>query len=108
MNAHGNETELARHARAIAVWEDDGGAHGQSAMDHHYGRRVEADRSWSVYHVFTGAPADIEGHSMTGLSRSEATDGMLSLNRHSEGRRLERSGLIARATRALETGDVRP
>ena len=32
-----------------------------------YGRRVEGDRSWTVYHVFTGAPANIGGITMTVL-----------------------------------------
>lgn len=48
---------------------------------HHYGRRVEPDRTWTVYHVFNGAPARAEGKVMKGLSRSEATMGMVSLNR---------------------------
>ncbi len=47
-----------------------------------YGRRVEGDRSWTVYHVFTGVPANIGGITMTGLTRSKATDKMLALNRH--------------------------
>lgn len=51
-------------------------------QDHQYGRRVEADRSWTVYHVFTGVPADCGGGgAMTGLSRTDATDRMLRLNR---------------------------
>lgn len=45
-----------------------------------YGRRVEMDRSWTVYHVFTGLPADAGGGVMTGLSRADATDKMMSLN----------------------------
>lgn len=50
-------------------------------QDHQYGRRVEADRSWTEYHVFTGVPADCGGGAMTGLSRAVATDRMLWLNR---------------------------
>ncbi len=46
-----------------------------------YGRRVEGDRSWTVYHVFTGVPANIGGITMTGLTRSKATNNMLALNR---------------------------
>lgn len=56
-----------------------------------YGRRVETDRSWTVYHVFTGIPADASCGVMTGLSRVEATNRMMSLNRHSEVRRRPRS-----------------
>jgi len=51
-------------------------------QDHHYGRRVEADRTWTVYHVFTGVPADAGCGAMTGLSRADATDRMVSLNRY--------------------------
>lgn len=46
-----------------------------------YGRRIEADRSWTIYHVFTGVPARIDSEVMVGLSRSDATRGMLHLNR---------------------------
>lgn len=49
-----------------------------------YGRRVEMDRSWTVYHVFTGVPADAGCGAMTGLSRADATDRMMSLNRRSD------------------------
>lgn len=52
--------------------------------DHQYGRRVERDGSWSIYHVFTGAPAEIRGVPTTGLTRGCATEGMLSLNRRNE------------------------
>jgi hypothetical protein len=90
MNAYTDEVEIRRHALAIAVWENEGGARQQDSMDHQYGRRVERDGSWSIYHVFTGVPAKIHDHSMIGLSRSLATAGMLSLNRRNEGRRHKR------------------
>jgi hypothetical protein len=107
MNAHRKETEIRRHDLAIAVWENEGGSQGQSSTDHHFGRRVETDRSWSIYHVFTGVPADIDGHAMTGLSRSDATEGMLSLNRRNEGRRRERNSLTAHGPSALENDACR-
>jgi hypothetical protein len=91
MHAHSNEAEIKRHVLAIGIWENEGGAPGRASMDCHYGRRVEADGSWSIYHVFTGAPADIGGHSMTRLSRSVATEGMISLNLRNEGWRRERN-----------------
>jgi hypothetical protein len=90
MNARTDETEFERHALAVAVWENEGGAPGQDSMDHQYGRRVEWDGSWSVYHVFTGVPAEIQGRRMTGMSRTNATQDMLALNRHNEGRRHKR------------------
>ncbi len=51
-----------------------------------YGRRIEMDRSWTVYNVFSGVPADIGQGLMTGLSRADATDKMMSLNRRSVSR----------------------
>lgn len=38
------------------------------------------DRSWTVYNVFTGVPADAGCGATTGLSRVDATDRMTSLN----------------------------
>ena len=49
-----------------------------------YGRRVEVDRSWTVYHVFTGIPADAGCGATTGLSRAAATDRMMFLNRRTD------------------------
>jgi hypothetical protein len=90
VNSHSNETELARRTYAIRVWEDDGGAPSPDTPDDHFGRRVEVDRSWTVYHVFTGVPARVDGTAMTDLSRSAATDCMLSLNLRNVERRKER------------------
>lgn len=72
------------------------GPRGPGADHHHYGRRVEADGTWSIYHVFTGEPAAIGGHSMIGLSRSRATDGMLSLDHCSKARQRNRNGALQR------------
>jgi hypothetical protein len=87
---HLKETERKRIATAISVWENEGGAPGQDSMHHHYGRRIEADRSWTIYHVFTGVPARFGGAAMTGLSRIDATSGMLRLNMRNAERRRER------------------
>ena len=51
-----------------------------AGVDSQYGRRVEMDRSWTIYHVFTGVPALVCGQSMTGLNRADATYAMLRLN----------------------------
>lgn len=91
-----DETERERHHRAIDIWDNEGGASVRAPGDEQYGRRVEADRSWTIYHVFTGIPASREGLEMTGLSRSVATDGMLKLNRRNEvGRRARSSPMMA-------------
>jgi hypothetical protein len=81
---------------AIGVWENEGGASGTDSANHQYGRRVEMDRSWTVYNVFSGAPANTSGNSMTGLSQSDATDGMLSLNLRSERRQRARDKPLTR------------
>ncbi|MCX8996232.1 hypothetical protein NOF55_16570 [Rhizobiaceae bacterium BDR2-2] len=90
MNILRTEIDSPRRAFALGVWENEGGALPSATMDHQYGRRVEGDRSWTIYHVFTGVPARIDGEAMTGLSRADATCGMLSLNLRSLARRKER------------------
>lgn len=95
MNTPIRETERKRIAAAISVWENEGGAPGHDSMHHHYGRRIEADRSWTIYHVFTGVPARFGGEAMTGLSRRDATNGMLRLNLRNVERRRERIELAS-------------
>ena len=90
MNADSDEAEFDRRALAIGVWESEGGAPAADSPDGQFGRRVEMDRSWTIYHVFTGVPARVDGSAMTDLSRSAATDGMLSLNLRNVKRRKER------------------
>ncbi|WP_081623603.1 hypothetical protein [Hoeflea sp. 108] len=88
MTRYVDETERAQHNRAKGVWDNDDGVSVRAPIDEQYGRRIEADRSWTIYHVFTGVPASREGLRMIGLSRSVATDGMLSLNRRNDRRRI--------------------
>jgi hypothetical protein len=80
MNGQRNQTDLKRNTTAIAIWENEGGAPGRDLTEHLYGRRVEADRSWTVYHVFTGVTARVGDDDLIGLSRSQATSRMMSLN----------------------------
>lgn len=88
MNTH---AERRRQALRIEIWENEGGASAADALEDQYGRRIERDRTWTIYHVFTGIPARIDGYTLTDLSISEATDGMLSLNRRDALRRSENS-----------------
>lgn len=90
MNIRSNEVHENRDAIEIGVWENEGGAPRRDNMDNQYGRRIETDRSWTVYHVFTGVPADAGGRTMIGLGRAAATDGMISLNSSNVARRKER------------------
>lgn len=80
MDVHGTSSRGAVLATAIGVWENEGGAPGPETLVYQFGRRVERDRSWTVYHVFTGVPARVEGSTMTGLSRSKASERMSALN----------------------------
>ena len=57
MKDYSDEPARRLNALAIDIWENEGGAPGRDSMDHQYGRRIETDRSWTVYHVFTGVPA---------------------------------------------------
>lgn len=90
MNARNTETDRQRCAAALRIWENEGGASGCDFTNRQYGRRIEADRSWTVYHVFSGVPAHKDGVAMTGLSRSDATRSMLSLNLRNAERRKAR------------------
>ena len=103
MTRYIDEIERERHDRAISVWDNEGGASARAPGDEQYGRRIEADRSWTIYHVFTGVPASRGGQEMIGLSHSAATDGMLSLNRRSEGRRKEHMNGFMRVPLLLQT-----
>lgn len=93
-----DENEQLRNLFAIDVWDNEGGALGLEDLDRQYGRRIEADRSWTVYHVFTGVPAHTDGQTMTGLSWSGATKAMLSLNRRYEQARNDQGSLSSAAS----------
>lgn len=86
-----NQTDPQRTTTAIAIWENEGGAPGRDLTEHQYGRRVEVDRSWTVYHVFTGETARDGGDDLIGLSKPQATSRMLSLNLRNAERRKERA-----------------
>ena len=72
---------------AIGVWENEGGSLARAEMNGHYGRRVEPNRSWTIYHVFTGVPATMGNRSMVGLTETDATATMMRLNKHNLERR---------------------
>jgi hypothetical protein len=103
MKIDGNEAALDRHVLAISVWENEGGARASDLPDDQFGRRVEMDRSWTIYHVFTGVPARVDGSALSGLSRSVATRGMLSIIRNLK-RRKERNAGRRFASNALTLG----
>ena len=76
------------NATELGSWENEGGALARDDdMSHYYGRRVEPNKSWTIYHVFSGAPAELEGWSMAGLGETEATSTMIFLNARNARRR---------------------
>ena len=64
----------------IAVWENEGGAIAPPDMSGQFGRRVEHDRTWTVYHVFSGVPARAGSRTLSGMTRQDATARMQALN----------------------------
>lgn len=58
----------------------EGRSSGRDSMHSHYGRRIERDGTWTVYHVFTGLPAEIGGRFMLDLEEAEATRTMTWVN----------------------------
>lgn len=76
---------------------------GCEGLSHVFGRRIEADRSWTVYHAFTGTPVVVAGYAMMGLSRQVATDRMLAMNRVEPGTRKDR---IRQKPPQLDPGDI--
>ena len=104
MNAH----EIGRYAPADSRQENRSKATCHDTIDYQYGRRVERDGSWSIYHVFTGIPVKIQGLVMTGMSLGRATEGMLSLNRQNEARRREHGRSLARRLPGQEGSACQP
>lgn len=76
------------HDAEISAWEDAGRAPSGSESSYQYGRRIEVNRSWTIYNVFTGIPAEIDGWTMVGLNRSHAKRALHILNTHNVRRAL--------------------
>lgn len=87
MYLNGQEARRSRDVVDISVWENEGGAVARHSMYNNYGRRVEADGSWTIYHVFSGVPAVLESRLMTRLCETEATTTMIHLNARNAHRR---------------------
>ncbi len=80
MKDHVKELELQQRDLAVGVWENEGGAPQSHTLRYQYGKRIEGDRTWTVYHVFTGKPAYTDGGILTGLTRLEAIESIMALN----------------------------
>ena len=77
MKTRSSDDEQMREVLAIDVWENEGGAPVGEQMVIQYGRRIEADRTWTIYHVFTGVPAVINGKLMTGMSDAASLNSLM-------------------------------
>ncbi len=80
MNTHSNEPSENPDAYYLNAREREGPTLNYENIHSHYGCRIEPDKSWKIYHVFSGVPANIGGRKMTELGEKEATARMLSLN----------------------------
>lgn len=69
-----------KHEIVIARWQLHGGAPDNMGELYQYGRRVECDGSWTIYHVFTGVPVHIDSWTMIGLDQQLASDVLQMLN----------------------------
>jgi hypothetical protein len=87
MNDNNDKYHQTRDAVDVSVWENEGGASDRHDTNHHYGRRIEPDGSWTIYHVFTGVPAEMGSRPMAGLDETDATTTMIILNAHNAKRR---------------------
>ncbi len=79
---------------ALEKWADEGGALAQDSMHREYGKRIEADGSWTVYHVFTGSPATIGGDLMQGMNAKNALDQMMKTNSGNSSQRAARTFIL--------------
>lgn len=64
----------------LGVWDDLSAAANLPDSEGYLGRRIEADGSWTMYHVFTGVPARINSRIMVGLTKAQATATMVRRN----------------------------
>lgn len=75
-----NNSVVERGSTGARTLDCESSALARDFKERQYGRRVEIDRSWTVYHVFSGIPAHVDGAAMIGLTRAAATQCMLALN----------------------------
>ena len=80
--------------RALENWDDEGGAPAQDSMHSEYGKRIESDGSWTIYHVFSGIPATIGGNLMQDMNANDALDQMTKTNAGNSTRRAAREKIL--------------
>jgi hypothetical protein len=87
-------------AAALRRRDSAGGVAARDEMHNDYGRRVEQDGSWTIYHVFTGVPAHFGAREMTGMSASESMTMTVQTNAANGLRRREVALIRTSAARA--------
>lgn len=71
---HDYSQRRREEAADLARWDAEGGAQSASPVHGQYGRRIEADGTWTIYEVFTGREARQRGLMPSGLTKEEALD----------------------------------
>jgi hypothetical protein len=100
MNLQSDETEIRRHALAVGIWENEGGAPGPIPWI-----ITTAVGSKSTHHTTCSRiPVAIGRHSMTDLKRSGATT---SLSLHNVERRSDQDRLSAPSSKNLDINEGR-
>ena len=93
MNAPCNKDEHMHNVSAIDMCENENGASNCDSSIEQFGRRIEVNGSWTIYHVYSGIPAVIKGITMTDLSYAIASEVMIALNKQNVRRQGNQSGL---------------
>ena len=101
-----------REEMAIENWENEGGSpstFSQYHEDHdsNYGKRIEIDRTWTVYHVFTGIPVASGDGALVGLSNTEASARIASFNIGKEERRKSKAKRLKICGPSISPWDIR-
>ncbi|HCL66376.1 MAG TPA: hypothetical protein DIC56_16360 [Rhizobium sp.] len=76
-----NDTNPSEQAD-IAEWENEGGRPGlpDDWEPYLFGRRIERDGTWTIYHVFSGTPAQYGTWDMEGLTGTVASRALRTVN----------------------------
>ncbi len=90
----GSASRRDQMTSALENRDNEGSTPWPDSMHSEYGRRVEADGSWTIYHVFSGMPATIGGDRMEGMSATAATDQMIKTNSDNSSRRAAQTGIL--------------
>jgi hypothetical protein len=91
MKAKRHGTQWKRYSAIVGSWEKEGGGLEFDSTDHHYGRRIRMDRTWTIRHIDSAVSAKVDGQALVCLNRPEATKGMLAFILRNTERRQSRN-----------------